>query len=173
MKFPVVPMTKRHIPNPWSMLVENAVSMPTGHADKLTLPGSVPVLNPSSLNNFAELELRCFDSFTLTEGELGSILVRVSDTSGQRFRSTHSPKRDTESGQTPGVPAYPRGRVETGVCHRPALAPSTLNTLPARTVREARAYFDTFAARTRCVTVSRLSRFPKGYGRTGKVTSPS
>lgn len=171
MKFPIVPMTKRHIPNPWLMLVENAVSMPTGHADKLTLSGSVPVLNPSSLNNFAELDLRCFDSFTLTEGELRSPYVWIASVQG--VRPSHSLTEDTPPSPTPSVPAYPRGSVETGVCRRPALAPVTLNTPPVRTVREARACFDTFVARTRCVTVSRLSRSPKGYGRTGTITSPN
>jgi hypothetical protein len=176
MKFPIVPMTKRHILNARLMLAENAVSMTTGHADKLNLSSSVPVPNPCTLNSFAELELHCFDSFTLTEGELRSIGVRASEANLGRSSSRHPPKRDTESSQTPGFPAPPRGSVETGVCHRPALAPSTLNTLPARTVRKARAYFDTFAARTRCVTVYRSRSFnptsgcpipPKGCGQPG------
>lgn len=145
MKFPIVPMTKRHILDARLMLAENAVSMTTGHADKLILSSSVPVPNPCTLNSFAEIELPCFDSFTLTEGELRSPYVWIA--SVQRVQSSHSLTEDAPPSPTPGVPAYPRGRVETGVCHRPALAPSTWNTLPARTVREARACFDTFAAR--------------------------
>jgi hypothetical protein len=171
MKFPIVPMTKRHILNARLMLAENAVSMTTGHADKLNLSGSVPVPNPCTLNSFAELELHCFNSFTLTEGELRSPYVWIA--SVQWVRSSHSLTEDTPPSPTPGVPAYPRGQVETGVCHRPALAPSTLNTPPVRTVRKARACFDTFVARTRCVTVSRLSRSPKGYRRTGTITLPN
>jgi hypothetical protein len=93
------------------MLAESAVSRTTGHADKLTLPSGVPVPNQCTLNSFAELELRCFDSFTLTEGELRSPYVWIASVQG--VRSSHSLTEDTPPSLTPGVPAYPRGRVET------------------------------------------------------------
>lgn len=154
-------MTKHHILNPWLMLAENVMSRTTSHADKQILPSGAPVTNPSNLNTFAEIDLLCFAGLTLTEGELRSPDVWIA--SVQRSRFSHALTEANLPSPTPGVPAYLRGRLKRVLSQR-CIAPLH----SARTVREVRACFDTFAARTRCVTTSRLSRFLRGTGEPGR-----
>ncbi len=161
---PIMAVTRRHILESGRMLDENAARGLFGLPCKPIAAVGVSVANPANLNCNSAIEHHRLDRFTLTEGELRSPDVWIA--SVQRSRSSHALTEATLPSPTPGVPAYLRGRLKRELSQRcpPSLRPNC---------QGSKSRFDTFAARTRCVTVSRPSRLPKGDGRTGKVISAS
>ncbi len=122
MKFPIVTVTRRLILDSGLMLSATTPSRALGFAHK---PIGVSVASPINRNSNSTIGQRRLDRFTLTEGGLRSPYVWIASVQG--VRSSHALTEDTPPSPTPGVPASPRGRIETGACRWP---PSPLTSRP-------------------------------------------